>query len=330
MTFADMARSNANGRRPAHRPQSFMVKFKRAARRQALAFSITCMSVLIAAAAYVYFAHDFSPVLIASLIGVALTFGFVIAASREIWREAIDFKVLAKRVSHPVIGAAPELTDESLRQLAPDARSPLGALAFQPASPFAAAFRELQESLPNQTCVAFLSALPGEGTTTAVLGAGVSATQQGRQVVVVDCDIRQRALTKALGFDPQRGIVEACADPAGWQSCVQEEPETGLHCIPAARSRLPWRAADIAHRLPALIEALRPHYDLIILDCPPALATAEGGPLARAGADRIILVTSWDDTPLTALGGALRTLRGGHGRQPSVGIYVNRAPPVRA
>ena len=279
-----------------------------------------------AVAAYAYAEHDWSPLVIGGGLAIGLLVGVIFAIGRELWRDAIDFKSLAKRVPYGVLGAAPELTLGALRQLAPDFRTPLGALAFQPASRFASAYRQLQDALPNKTAVSFIAALPGDGATTTALCAAVSATQQGRRVVVIDCDTRQRAMTKALGFAPDEGVMEACENVADWRSYIAEESETGLHCIPAARARSPWRSLINGAGLPLLIEQLRDEYDLIILDCPPALVTAEGALLARM-ADRSIVVARWDETPLSSLTKTLKLLRR-DARARHLGVYVNRAPAV--
>lgn len=321
-------RAKKKSRMAPHAAARPVIKLQRVLGRQALPLLIAPMLIGGAVAAYAYAAHDWSPLVIGGGLAIGLLVGVMSAIAREAWRDAIDFKSLAKRMPDGVLGAAPELTLSALRQLAPDFRSPLGALAFQPASRFASAYRELQDALPNQTAVSFIAALPGDGATTTALCAAVSATQQGRRVVVVDCDTRQRAMTKALGFAPDEGVMEACENVADWKSYIAEEPETGLHCIPAARARSPWRSLINVAGLPVLIEQLRREYDLVILDCPPALATAEGALLARM-VDRSVVVARWDETPMSSLIQTLKSLRGGSARARQLGVYVNRAPAAR-
>jgi Mrp family chromosome partitioning ATPase len=73
-----------------------------------------------------------------------------------------------------------------------------------------------------------------------------------------------------------------------------------------------------------LLLRLRQHYELIVLDCPPVLIGADGA--AAAGmADKCILVTAWDRTPITAVRRAMGMLQ----RRPraQTAVYVNRVPP---
>lgn len=249
--------------------------------------------------------------------------GLAVAFIRELGRGTItSLSSFGRNRSYSVLGAAPELTQASLRQLPPHQRTPLGCLAFQPASAFATAFRDLQSAMGQDT-VAFIAALPGEGATTSALCAAVSATQQGRNVIVVDCDIRHRTLTRALGAQPELGVLDACDAPDTWQKMVEEEEETGLHFLPAARPRNPWRSLIGSQGFALLVGELRGAYDLVVLDCPPALASADG-PLLASMADKTVLVAAWDRTPLSAVRQSMRIL---HRLQARAGVYVNRVPP---
>jgi Mrp family chromosome partitioning ATPase len=203
-------------------------------------------------------------------------------------------------------------------------RTPLGVLAFQSATPFASAFRDLQNTVGEDKIVAFTSSVPNEGATTAALCTAISAAQQGRSAIVVDCDVRRRSLTFSLGFDPDEGVLDASADPENWQNFVGEEDETGVHFMPGGRSRSPWRTISGAPNFSALLEKLRDHYDLVVLDCPPALGSPDT-PMMASLAEKTIVVTAWDRTPISAVRTAMRALQ----RRPRAvtGVYVNRVPP---
>lgn len=256
-------------------------------------------------------------------LGIAT--GLALAVLREVGRNTVtSLSSFGKHRGYAILGAAPELTARTLRQLPPDRRTPLGCLAFQQASPFATAFRDLQSNISNDGVVAFAAALPGEGATTAALCAAISASQQGRSVVVIDCDVRKRALTRALGYDPDEGVLNASEHPERWQNFVGEEEEIGLHFIPAGRAKSTWRSLSSAPGFPRLLDQLREHYDLIILDCPPTLNGADA-PAVASFAEKIVLVTAWDRTPLNAVRRAMQVLQ--QAKRAETGVYVNRVPP---
>ncbi len=256
-------------------------------------------------------------------IGIGI--GLLVAVVRELNRNTVTvLSNLGKHRGYTVLGASPQLTERSLRELAPDKRSPFGCVAFQPASPFATAFRDLQGVLREDQLVAFIGSSPNEGATTAALCTAVAAAQQGRRVIVVDCDTRRRSLTKELGSNPSAGITECCDAPQNWRSFIEEEPETGLHLLPAARMSNPWKTlAASANGLAALIGALRENYDLVILDCPPA-RNNEGAILASY-ADKAVAVAAWDQTQISAIRQTVKTLQNRAGVRTAV--YVNRVLP---
>jgi Mrp family chromosome partitioning ATPase len=257
---------------------------------------------------------------------IGLGLGLLAAIVRELNRNTVTvISNLGKHRGYTVLGAAPELTDRSLRELPPDKRSPFGCTAFQPSSLFATAFRDLQGVLREDQLVAFIAPSQNEGATTAALCTAVAAAQQGRRVIVVDCDTRRRSLTKELGSNPNAGITECCEAPQNWRSFIEEEPETGLHLMPAARMSNPWKTlVASSNGLAALIGALREHYDLVILDCPPALRSGEG-PILASYADKAVAVAAWDQTPISAIRQTVRTLQNRAGVRTA--IYVNRVSP---
>jgi Mrp family chromosome partitioning ATPase len=287
---------------------------------------VVLVSVLVAAFGVAYdVSGGVSPVTAAMFwapLGAAAALG--IALFREVSRSTItSLSSFGRQRGHAVLGAAPELTPRALRQLPPDWRSPLGCLAFQPASPFATAFRDLQSVVDRDGLVAFIAATPEEGATTSALCTAVSASQQGRSVIIVDCDVRRRSLTRLMQSDPEHGVLEICEAPEHWREVIDEEAETGLHFMPASRSFNPWRSLVGAPGFPALIAYLQDAYDLVVLDCPPALSSAEG-PVIAGMADKAVLVAAWDRTPMGDVRQALRVLRRS---RAATGIYVNRVPP---
>jgi Mrp family chromosome partitioning ATPase len=260
----------------------------------------------------------------AMYVGGALVVALVAGMIREIARNTVtSVASLGKNRGYTVVGAAPELSSRVLRQLPPDQRSPLGCVTYEPSSTFATAFRDLQGNLVNEGVVAFIGPLQGEGATTSALCAAASATQQGHSVIVVDCDLRRRSLTRGFGLDPELGVLEACERPEFWRDYIEHEHETGLHFMPAAKPASPWRTLVGQAGLPALLGHLRQAYDLVVLDCPPALGSAEGPMVARL-AQRSVVVAVWDETPISTVRHAMRTLRAKAG---ATSVFVNRVPP---
>lgn len=303
-------------------PSLTLGRMVRAMGRQFPAFLIFFVIVAGLGAAYDY-TGGIPLLAVAKLWGpVGFAAGVGAGIVRELGRNTIgSLTALRRHRGYAVVGAAPELTDQTLRALPPDKRTPLGALAFQPAGAFAASFRDLQDVLGDKV-VAFIGSVPNEGATTAALCAAASATQQGRRVIVIDCDIRRRSLTRLLHCDTDHGVLEAAEQPQNWREALHEEEEIGIAYIPAARLRNPWRSLHGSRGFKAMLEEVRGHYDLVLLDCAPALSNADGAMVARL-ADRVVVVAAWDETPLSAVRTAVRALR-----KPAdaTSLLVNRVP----
>jgi Mrp family chromosome partitioning ATPase len=301
-------------------------RLPRAVRRQALLAVVVFVAILGLGVAYdltggvrpLTAALFWAPLALAVALGLALI--------RELGRNTVtSLSSLGKHRGYSVLGAAPELTERALRQLPPDRRTPLGCLAFQPASPFATAFRDLQGAVGDKSLVAFVGSLAGEGATTSALCTAISAAQQGRSTIIIDCDLRRRTLTKIFEGEAELGVLEASEEPDNWRAYIVEEDETGVHLMPAAHMRSPWRSSLLSSPgFPRLIARLREAYDLVVLDCPPALNSAEGSIIAGL-ASRIVVVTAWDRTPLNAVRNTMRALK--RQTKAATSVYVNRVPP---
>jgi Mrp family chromosome partitioning ATPase len=323
-TQSQSAQPTGGRYRPASAPwmTRALKKFARAARRQApVLFSLIIVGLLWGAGYHLL--ADARPV---TAYGGGVAFGLIagmlLGMGREFGRNAIGISSFGAKSRYAILGAAPELGAEVLRDLAPDQRTPLGCLLHQPAATFASAFRDLDAALTGKQLVAFIGAAPEEGATTTALAVAISAAQQGRRVIAVDCDMRRRSLTRAIDANPPHGLLDAADAPARWREFLVQEQETGLDVLPAALSKNPWRNLLDAGGLAALIANLREHYDLIVLDCPPAL-NADGAVVARS-ADQCVIVTTWDETPVGALNDTLRAI--GRAGPQTAAVFVNRVP----
>lgn len=312
--------------RARYQPSSSLLlgRLQRAFRRQLPLMTVVALTIAIGGIAYEA-AGGVRPIpaaLVWTPIGLASA--LMAAALREFGRNTVtSLSSFGRHRGYAVMGAAPELTPHVMKQLPPDRRTPLDSVVFQPASAFATAFRDLQNSVAGDGIVSFIGAIPGEGASTAALCTAASAALQGRRVILVDCDVRGRSLTRVLVHDAPEGVLEASQKPSAWRTMLAEEEETGFHFLPAARTTNAWRSLSGLPGFFHMLGELRDAYDLVVLDCPPALSNADAG-IVASGARRAILVTAWDRTPIQAVRAAMRTLKASE--RVSTAVYVNRVP----
>jgi Mrp family chromosome partitioning ATPase len=202
--------------------------------------------------------------------------------------------------------------------VAPKAPPPIIESLADPQSPVGEELRLLRANLqairktrpPGQplTCIAVVSALPGEGKSTISLGLGAAlAREPGRRILVVEGDLRRPALSSSLGLDLHAGLSE-------WlQGRIERVPlwrvdPGGFFLLGAGRTPLV-RPEDLGSpRMAALLQAARERFDFVILDATPILPVSDAVILQEL-VDGFLLVVRARATPRAAINDALGRIR---------------------
>jgi capsular exopolysaccharide synthesis family protein len=260
---------------------------------------------------------------------VAAIFGFIAGIVAEVLDKSFGHGLdIERRVDAPCIGSIPLLAS-----VAKGARQPpVEYIVANPFSVFAESFRNLKVSIvqsgaqnsaraPGGTVLAVTSPLTGEGKTTTSVCLGETSSLQGARTIVVDCDLRRRALQNFVNQGPAAGLVEVVHGDVVLEDAVVVDDLTGVHYLPLSRGKL--TATDIfgSVAMDDLLDQLRRRYDFIILDTAPLLALADARILA-AKCDAVIVLCSWRKTPEDALKSAIRLLRAAGA--PLAGISLTR------
>jgi succinoglycan biosynthesis transport protein ExoP len=142
--------------------------------------------------------------------------------------------------------------------------------------------------------LAVTSIRPGEGKSTLALGLARSAARAGERVLLIDCDLRRRNLSRIMGDAEAPGLTDLLAGKADTQRLVYRDGLSGFAFMAAGRNQEGRRIGDLAVK--ASTESWRREYDLIVLDAPPVLASADALLLAEM-AEGILLCVRWNHTP---------------------------------
>jgi capsular exopolysaccharide synthesis family protein len=190
-----------------------------------------------------------------------------------------------------------------------------GALRFGSDITFDDAVRGLRARLqramgPEARRVLLAAPFGGEGTTTTAVNLSSAFAELGEDVLLVEGDNRRPVLARLLQVESGEGLGHVLANPEIAGEAVKPTPISKLFILgsrAARRETLPCTAYS-----PTVIDdvlaALSSHFDLIVVDGPPVLATADAGLLAGA-VQATVLVVRARRTRVDELRDALTALR---------------------
>jgi uncharacterized protein involved in exopolysaccharide biosynthesis/Mrp family chromosome partitioning ATPase len=239
----------------------------------------------------------------------AVFFACLAAAIAILLKEFMDRGVRSPEeaeaaVGMPVIAVVPRIVKAD----------PVAYVVKRPMSDFAEAIRNLRTSLflsrsgSPPKVVALMSALPHEGKTTTTLALGRQAAESGARVVIIDADMRQRAMSSYVRQPIRNGLVELLDGSAPLESCLYHDPLSNAMILPIANGDMAGKDIFFSHDLGHVFDALRKRFDIVLVDTAPLLPLAEPRVVA-SHADSVVMLTRWHETPRSAMQEAARLIR---------------------
>jgi len=190
-------------------------------------------------------------------------------------------------------------------------------------------FRRLRTNIlasgPSGSQVVLLtSAKRGEGKSTVSGNLAVTIAQSGREVVVVDCDLRLPTVHKLFDLPNKRGLTNILAGEVSLDDAIQYSAFPRVQVITSGP--LPPNPTELlgSQRMLDLIEQLKNTFDFIVLDTPALLSVADAAVLAPA-VDNVILVVAQAQTRRGDVQAVRQQLS--NVRVRSMEVVVNRAEP---
>lgn len=201
------------------------------------------------------------------------------------------------------------------------------AIFAHPNSPYTEALRALRTALllaksstPPQV-VLVTSSVAGEGKS--ILSANLSAVlaQSGKQVLLVDADLRKPSLADRMRLHSSTGLSQFLTDDHLLEDIVQVPALPNLHLLTAGP--IPPYPAELlgSSRMEEALARWRDSYDFVVLDSPPILLVTDPVVLASL-ADATLLVARYGSTNRLSLARSHRTLVE-QSTQDRIGIVLN-------
>jgi capsular exopolysaccharide synthesis family protein len=165
-------------------------------------------------------------------------------------------------------------------------------------SPATEAYRVLRTNIqfstlniPSPQLLLVTSSSPGEGKTTTACNLAITMAYAGKQVILVDADLRRPSVHRFLGMYNQVGLTSLLLDDTlAVEAALLETPVAGLKMMPSGP--LPPNPADLLSWEPMKqrVEQMKELADVIIFDSPPVLAMADASIVAALCSGVILVV----------------------------------------
>jgi len=172
----------------------------------------------------------------------------------------------------------------------------------KPLSAFAESMRSLFTAILLQRpqggkgiAIMFTSAVPSEGKTSIVSYLARVIARSGRKVVVLDCDLRRPRIHKAYGAKKGIGLTDFITGAKGLENLIQKDAKSDAHFISAGHHTEDPQELLRAERMRYLVDRMKDHYDVVLLDAPPVLPVSDAKVLS-VWADICVLVVKWRST----------------------------------
>ncbi len=247
----------------------------------------------------------------------ALGFGFGVILLLEMFENRLFTSDQVETLFElPDLGAIPMLASTITDKTISKSRlSPTNYVVERPLSAFAEAFRNLRAAVASSKTgeasqvIAVTSSFPGEGKSTTCICLARVIAMAGASVVVVDCDLRRRAINLHLGLQAKAGLLEVLSGAASLEAGLIKDQLTNAYFLTAsAEGANSPRDVFSGAPMDRLLQHLRQRFDVVILDTAPVLAVADTRVIAPK-ADCVLLLARWRKTAHQAVEKSIKMLQ---------------------
>ena len=232
--------------------------------------------------------------------------GLALGLALAFLAEALDTRIrsveeLGERVPVPLLGTVPPLERRARRAAGL-------AMLEEPDSAFAEAFRMLRTNVDfanldrDAQVIMLTSSVEGEGKSTTASNLAVAYARTGRNVILVDFDLRRPTIHSLFDLPPRPGLTDVALGYATLDHALTKIPLVSLkpRSAPAAEDGtleilragpVPPDAGEFlaSTAVEGILAKLRTHESLVLLDAPPLLQVGDAIALT-AKVDAILLV----------------------------------------
>jgi succinoglycan biosynthesis transport protein ExoP len=146
--------------------------------------------------------------------------------------------------------------------------------------------------------IGVISVLPNEGKSTVSKNLASLLAHLGAKTLLIDADLRNPGLTRALAAHANVGILEAIGGDRPLHELLLSEPDSGLFFLPAVTRKRVQHTSEVLSSpgMRGMLTHAGGVFDYIIVDLPP-LAPVVDVRAAASMFDAFVFVIEWGRTP---------------------------------
>lgn len=222
---------------------------------------------------------------------LAVIFGLVLAVALALLREILDNTV------------------KGVDDLGPDGPPLLGALVGEsakehailvdeapPSSPRVEAYRMLRTNVSfidvdrHNKALVVTSPVQGDGKSSVAINLALSLASAQVKTLLIDGDLRRPRVAKALGLVPDVGLTNVLLGKVTIDGAIQQYKDGNLEVL--ASGTIPPNAAELlqSDAMEKLLEDLRQHFEMVIIDSPPLLPVTDAAVLASRADGAVVVI----------------------------------------
>jgi capsular exopolysaccharide synthesis family protein len=192
---------------------------------------------------------------------------------------------------------------------------------------------KIQSKLDFPKSILVTSTIPGEGKTLVSCNLAACFARHGKKVLLVDCDLRRPMLHRHFRQQNTTGVISWFEHGANLDGDVVTNPDLGISKLgenlwlltSGGRSKSPTELLENPV-FPQLLERLKKHFDLVLIDSPPMGAVTDSMLIAER-TDEVIFVCRFNRAYRKHIRLYIKALR--EGKNEILGIVLNGLSPRR-
>lgn len=295
-------------------------------------------------------------------IGIGLFIGLLVGILIVILKELLDTSIgtiedVEQTMKLPVIAVIPQIQHAGKRKLFPlrkkrereKERSSL-VTHFNPKEFSAEAFRILRTNIDffclekRYKTYLFTSSTIGEGKSTIAANLGIAFAQQGKKILLLECNLRRPSLETMFGIAGSAGLSDILIEKEQWERCIMTVTDLALGSMQLrqilstpglqnfffiSHGHTPTNPTELlsSARMNQLLITLKEEFDVIFIDAPSVLPVADAIVLSKI-VDSVILIYKVGRVPKRTFQLCKERLEAVHANVQ--GVVLNGIKPERA